>query len=78
MYSLNESNYEVKMHKTIVLTCHILYSYLIGIDPDIQLLNQVDWEIFNQTPNLRIDDEDTIKQIWNSLIVSMSEWLCRC
>ena len=73
-------NQHVKMHKIIVLACCILHNYLMGVDLDKQLFDQVDQEIFNGTPpNPKSDDEDTIRgeQIRNSLAISMWNDYCR-
>ena len=78
--SSNEPTYGVKMHKIIVLALCILHNYLIGADPNEQLLDQVDWEIFSRTPhNLRSDNENTTrgKQIRNSLAYLMWNDCCK-
>ena len=65
----------------IVLVCYILHNYLIGVDLDEQLPDQVDQETFNWTPpNPRSDDKDTTRRekIRNSLAISMWNDYCKC
>lgn len=59
-----ETNYRMKTHNLIVLSCFILHNYLINKDPDHVILAEVDREIENggtqeqQLPH-RDEHEDT-------------------
>ena len=59
--------YRFKAQKYIVLSCCILYNYLMGVDPNEELIAEVDAEVANQnqTENKRHtrgnDDEDAIQ-----------------
>lgn len=41
--SANEPTYFVKTHKLIVLACCILHNFLLGVDPDAEVLAAVDF-----------------------------------
>lgn len=40
--------YGIKAEKYIVLSCCILYNYLIGVDLDEELIDEVDAKLANQ------------------------------
>ena len=45
-----EPHYPVETVTEIVLGCCILHNFLMGVDPDENLINEVDQEILNQVP----------------------------
>ncbi|KAL5573544.1 hypothetical protein UlMin_023141 [Ulmus minor] len=57
-------HYDVATVTEIVITCCILHNYLMGVDPDEKLINEVDHELLSrtieieETYNMRKDDED--------------------
>ena len=60
-----EPNYLVEVVTEIVLACCILHNYLMGVDPDENIFNQVDEELMNsqlESNNVcstQIDGEDS-------------------
>ncbi|TXG70198.1 hypothetical protein EZV62_005133 [Acer yangbiense] len=45
-----KSHFSVRTLRKIVLACCILHNYLIGVDPDEQILKEVDQELWNSEP----------------------------
>ncbi|TXG57010.1 hypothetical protein EZV62_018323 [Acer yangbiense] len=45
-----ESHFSVRTLTKIVLACCILHNYLMGVDPDEQILREVDQELWNSEP----------------------------
>ncbi|KAK2645480.1 hypothetical protein Ddye_020675 [Dipteronia dyeriana] len=55
--STTEPNYSVDMQSSITLACCILYNYLMGVDPDESLIEEVDKEISNEfEESEKVDD----------------------
>ncbi|XP_059634222.1 uncharacterized protein LOC132276683 isoform X1 [Cornus florida] len=49
--SSTEPTYDVKTQVDIILACCIIHNYLMGMDPDESLFNEVDRELLNETPH---------------------------
>lgn len=47
-----EPHYSVGRVTEIVLACCILHNYLTGVDPDENLINEVDEELLTQNPEI--------------------------
>ncbi|KAK2666089.1 hypothetical protein Ddye_004663 [Dipteronia dyeriana] len=45
-----ESHFPARTLTKIILACCILYNYLVGVDPDEQILREVDQELWNSEP----------------------------
>lgn len=62
-----EPQYPIKTLTEIVLACFILHNYLMGVDPDDELIRQVDRELMDREPeveefnNISNDGEDARK-----------------
>ncbi|XP_059650392.1 uncharacterized protein LOC132296188 [Cornus florida] len=54
-----EPIYDVNTQLDIILACCIIHNYLMGMDPDESLINEVDRELFNETRN---EEADPIKK----------------
>ncbi|XP_059639463.1 protein ALP1-like [Cornus florida] len=46
-----EPTYDVNTQVDIILACCIIHNYLMGMDPDESLINEVDRELLNETRN---------------------------
>ncbi|XP_059663464.1 uncharacterized protein LOC132309133 [Cornus florida] len=49
--SSTEPTYDVNTQVDIILACCIIHNYLMGMDPDESLINEVDRELLNETQN---------------------------
>ncbi|XP_059654215.1 uncharacterized protein LOC132300925 [Cornus florida] len=49
--SRTEPTYDVTTQIDIILACCIIHNYLMGMDPNERLINEVDRELLNETPN---------------------------
>ena len=62
--SKNEPLYGVETQNKIILTCYIIHNYLMGVDPDMNLLLDVDAELasrndrYNEPCELVRSEED--------------------
>ncbi|XP_059658461.1 uncharacterized protein LOC132304756 [Cornus florida] len=53
--SSTEPTYDVKTQVDIILACCIIHNYLMGMDLDESLFNEVDRELLNETPHKEHD-----------------------
>ncbi|KAM3378986.1 hypothetical protein P3S68_011399 [Capsicum galapagoense] len=67
--SLTESSYGIETQKLIIFACCVLHNYLIGVEPNDELLAQVDAELMNddntvheELPNSRESNEESRKE----------------
>ena len=77
--SATEPNYGVKTQNKIIVACCILHNYLIGVDPDEKLLDEVDAELWNRPisqENYNVDEgEETRKGEYIKDSIAASMWL---
>ncbi|CAH9085871.1 unnamed protein product [Cuscuta epithymum] len=49
MANADEPKFDVRRHTRIILACCILHNFLMGVDPDEDILREVDEELANRT-----------------------------
>ncbi|KAA8544664.1 hypothetical protein F0562_019489 [Nyssa sinensis] len=77
--STTEPTYSVETQSEIILACCILHNYLMGVDPDEGIINEVDQELLNQPPDeeevhasMEVDEDATRGEyIRDSIAISM-------
>ncbi|GAA0160753.1 hypothetical protein LIER_39095 [Lithospermum erythrorhizon] len=78
--SSNEPHYDVKTHTKIILACCIIHNFLMGVDPDENILREVDHELSSSNgldtgiaANNLTDEEDVARGqcLRDSIVVPM-------
>ncbi|CAO2832536.1 unnamed protein product [Amaranthus hypochondriacus] len=77
----NEPQYSLRAQCKIILACIILHNYLMGVDPDLSIIDKVDRELLdavireNETLSRDNDSkkgakirDDITKKVWDALI----------
>ena len=76
--SAMEPNYGVKIQNKTIVACCILHNYLMGVDPDEKLLDEVDTELWNRLisqENCNVDEgEETRKGEYIRDSIAASMW----
>lgn len=70
--SSTEANYGIRAQKLIIIACCILHNYLMSIDPDEELIAEVDAELANQNvphDNYRATGSDNEEAAQGELII---------